>query len=242
MKKYCLFFAALIACCEFSAGQSVLPDSNWLRKASQNSLQIYAATIGPNDPVFNGREFITYGQKITGSPFYLSEDLQTGMLEYNSYEYTNISFAYDLMIDRIVIKPYEGSHHIILPVEKTGRFSVQGHDFFRPEQDSLHTGLSDTGFYEILYPGKSKLVSKRSKAIQYHPGETTEYVYDSFSRYFAFDGRSFREWKGKNDLFRFFGKSDKALKQLLKENTALYKNNREKMFADAAALYDQLAR
>lgn len=221
-------------------GQNTQDDSIMLVRARNNAIQVFLHSMKESSPVYQGREFIPYNQNIKGSPFFMNTEPVNGTLEYNGIEYPNIFFTLDQVADKVVLKNFTNEYLMIAPSEKIRRFNIGNHFFFRPETEQKFNGLNDTGFYEILYPGKTMVVAKKTKKVQYYPGEDLPYQFTSYSNYFIYDQEIFREVGSQKELISFYKNKDSEIRKFLRNEKINFKKNREEVLVRSAKFYDQL--
>jgi hypothetical protein len=231
-----LFFLSV----QTGLGQYTQDDSIMLVKARNNTIQFFLQSMKESSPVYQGREFIPYNPSIKGSPFFMNTEPVNGMLEYNGIEYPNIFFTLDLVADKVVLKNFTNEYLMIAPSEKIRRFNIGNHFFFRPETDIRFRGLNDTGFYEILYPGKTMVVAKKSKKVQYYPGEDMPYQFASYNVYYVYDQETFREVSSQKDLLSIYKTKESDVRKFLHTGKINFKRNREETLVKSAKFYDQL--
>ncbi len=233
-----VFFISLMT----GIGQNTPEDSIAISKAKYNTIQFFLQSMKESSPVYQGREFISYGNNIKGSPFFLHTEPVEGILEYNGIEYPGILFAYDLVIDKIVLKNFTNEYMMIAASEKIRGFKLANHSFFRPDADIKFRGLNDTGFYEILYQGKSTVISKKSKKVQYYQGEDIPYQFRTYSSYYIYDQEHFRKVSSQKDLISVFKTKDNDVRKFIRSNKIKFKKNREETLIKSAKFYDQLVK
>ena len=237
-----LTFYLIVACLILNipvSGQTSPEDSLFLSIAKNNTLRYYINTIKETAPVFQGREFIPYGPQIKGSPYFLNTEPVIGTLEYNSIEYPNIKFAYDMVSDKVIVSNYSNEYLMITASEKITRFQISNHSFFRPEPDIRFRGLTDSGFYEILHPGKTMVVARKSKQVQYYPGEEISYAFRTYVNYFVFDNEKFREVSSQKDLLSIFKDKADEVRKYLRGQKLSFKKNTEETIKQSAKFYDE---
>ena len=222
--------------------QDIPGDSAFLLKAKSNTIEQFYKSVRETAPVFQGREFVSYGQKIKGSPFFLFDKPVKGSLVYNGIEYAEISFAYDMVGDKVIISDYNGQSQLVAPPEKINHFVLGTHEFFRPETDIRFMGLIDTGFYEILYPGKTMVVAKKWKQVQYFQGEEQAYSFIASAIYYVYDQEIFRDVSSQKELLSIFKGQEKEIKKMLRQQKLSFKRNKEQSLIKAANYYDQLTK
>jgi hypothetical protein len=223
-------------------GQNSQDDSMTLSRAKNYTIQFFLQSMKETSPVYQGREFIPYNKKIKGSPFFLNSEPVEGILEYNGIEYPKILFAYDMVSDKVVINNYTNEYRMIAPGEKISRFDIGSHSFFRPEADIKFRGLIDTGFYVILNPGKTMVVAKKSKIIQYIPGDENPYQFKEYSSYFVYDQEIFREINNQKELLSIFKAKEGEVRKFLHSKKLNFKKDKENTLVQSAKYYDQLSK
>lgn len=238
-----LTFYLIIACLILYipvSGQTSPEDSLFVSKAKNNTVRQYFNNIKETAPVFQGREYIPYGPQIKGTPYFLNTEPVNGTLEYNGIEYPNIKFAYDMVSDKVIVLNYTNEYLMIAPGEKIRRFQIGNHIFFRPEPDIRFRGLTDTGFYEILHPGKTMVVARKSKQVQYYPGEDASYAFRTYISYFVYDNDKFREVSSQKDLLSIYKDKADAVRKYLRGQKLSFKKNTEETLKRSAKFYDEL--
>jgi hypothetical protein len=237
-----LTFYFIVACTLFSipvSGQTSPEDSAFLSTAKNNTTRQYFNAIKETAPVFQGREFIPYGAQIKGTPFFLNAEPVSGTLEYNGIEYPNIKFAYDMVSDKVIVSNYTNEYLMIAPSEKIMRFQIGGHTFFRPEPDIRFRGLTDTGFYEILHPGKTMVIARKTKQVQYYPGEDISYAFRTYVSYFVYDNEKFIEVSSQKDLLSIYKDRADEVRKYLRGQKLSFKKNTEETLKRSAKFYDE---
>ena len=235
-----LIFSALIFVNKKVPAQTAAADSAFLIKAKLYSRQTLFQNAQETVPLYQGKEFVQYGQMIKGTPFFLYSKPEKGNLEYNHVFYADITLAYDMIADKVIIRDYSNPYLMIAPTEKINYFKLGEHIFFRPEADIRYQGLSDTGFYEIIYPGRSMVVAKKWKQVQYLQGEEIPYAFMSFEKYYMYDQKTFREVNSRNDLHSIFKGKEKEMKKIIRSQDLNFKKNKEQSLIQSASYFDQL--
>jgi hypothetical protein len=159
MKKYksILYLFLLLAYSLDTSAQNA-SDSSYAK-----AVAVYTNTVGVNTHLYNGSEYIDYDHRITGNPFFGSLYFTDGSIVYDDVLYTNVKMFYDILNDDVVIKNYNDTA-LLLSKEKISSFSFAGHNFIKVTADSAAPSIK-SGFYDVLYNGKTKLFAKRIKTI-----------------------------------------------------------------------------
>ncbi|MGL6268150.1 MAG: hypothetical protein ACRC2O_09485 [Chitinophagaceae bacterium] len=227
---------------EFGIGQIMPEDSLSVSSAKNYTIQYFLQSMKESSPVYQGHEFIPYNKNIKGSPFFLHSEPLSGILEFNGIAYPEIVFAYDMVSDKVVIKNYSNEYMMIAPTEKIRRFDLGDHSFFRPEADIKFRGLEDTGFYEILNPGKTMVVAKKSKIVQYIQGEDNLYLFRSYNIFYVYDQEIFREINSQKELLSLFKTREGEVRKFILAQNLNFKKDKENTIVEATKFYDQLTK
>jgi hypothetical protein len=182
-----------------------------LYKESISSLhRIYLSEIGDNAQIYHGSEYIRYGLKANGFPYYESDSMLTGSVNYQGNIYTDMNLFYNLVTDEIIIHDYQHNAFITLPHGKVGFFTIGSHEFIELV-NKQSVGLRVDGFYEQLFSGEPGLFVRREKRLDVGSGsEETKYI--QYNTY----------WLRKNNRY-FMVESKTSLLDLLKDQEDLLK-------------------
>jgi hypothetical protein len=127
--------------------------------------------------------------------------------------------------------------------ERVNSFTINGHHFVRVFQTPLYKGLTENGFYELIYSGRS-MVMKRTKKNMQEVLSASEgsiwYVHESYN-YFIHTGNSWTYIRSKKDLMNILGDRRKEVQRFMKKNKLNYKKDRDNTLRQVAEYYDQIA-
>ena len=137
---------------------------------SENSIEfnrmvnIYHSWNGPNDPVYNGREYERYAFYISnGLPYFVTDTLVNAKMVYDGIQYNQTPLLYDLVVDELITKSYDGKKLIKLVKQKVDSFNLNGAQFI-----SIHHGNKDMpeGYYRVLHDGNTLVLKKEVRRIE----------------------------------------------------------------------------
>ena len=222
-----------------SASAQVPDDSSFVIQARDKAERRYWSEFGVYLPIYQGTNWTSPGPTVQGSTFYPGEKPVRGSLNYLGQQYENTRLLYDALKDRLLVQTNDESRLFMLPSQKIYGFTLEDLTFIRPSAASVKPGLSDTGFYQVLYAGKSEVLVKRSKVIAYQPTEDPPNVLVTQSQYFVFNGDRFVLVNSMADLASLKGKKSKGLQKRLRAEKLRFKDNPEKTLIRAAEWYDQ---
>ena len=235
-----LFFYSLFSS-TFLQAQHYSNDSFAHQPDYQKPLALYFKALGENAPLYNGSEYLSYGQNMVGSPFFGSDSMQNAMIDYEGTVYWDIPIWYDLVGDEVVIKDYGGNYYIKLVKEKLNRFYLLNHEFILLKPDSLINNLIEPGFYDRIYKGNISAFAKRRKTIGYTTGvEKVTYMFNSKTSYFILKENAWFRITSKASLIRPFGNKKNDIRQYYRSNHLNFKKDPENALLKIVSYYDQL--
>lgn len=237
-----LLFLSLIAY-KGNAQQTISSDIQVEKTAAQNLEGYFNSVIKQQSRFFNGAFYEFYVPQIRGSAYFKeSQEFTNGSVVYDGSLYENVPLLYDLHRDVLVSIFYEGKFKFNLVSEKVKEFKIDNHHFVY-----LNKGLDSTlsirkpGFYDLLYNGKIKIYSQRTKLMQ--EVNDTQYVRRLFitkNNYFVEREKVFYQF-GKLGSFLNLFKSEKAeMRKYLKKSGIKFKEDPERAMVLLASHYDTL--
>ena len=224
-----------------TVGQSLPPDSLFRQQSRRNAVALYEQAIKPQSPLYNGNEYIQHDFRIKVHPFYEVDSLRSGNLIYYGLHYRDVRMAYDIVRDEVYINHLDGGYRIRLNSEHIAQFEVGNHQFVRLVADSL-TGVR-TGFYDLLYSGRTQVFAKRIKTVLEDISTGTykaEYLKKD-----EFMVRRDKVYYSVNSLgaaLNVFADQKKALRKYLRAEGIKYKKETEKAIIGLARYYDELTK
>jgi hypothetical protein len=240
-KRTLLFFFYGLFCSSVLQAQYYINDSVTHQHTYQNALAIYFKALGENAPLYNGSEYVNYGQDIVGSPFFVSEEMQKATIDYEGIVYPDIPVWYDLVSDEIIIKDYRQDHYIKLVKEKVSNFYLLNHEFIRLTPDSSTDFSIEPGFYERIYEGNISAFAKRKKTIGYTTGaEKVTYTFTDETSYFILKEDGWFKVKRKASLIALFTTKKNDIRQYYRNNRLNFKRDPEKTLLKIISYYDHL--
>ncbi len=217
-------------------------DSSSAQLSTSNAIAFYNKYIGESSHLYSGSEHAPYEFRINGNPYFESNLLQNGSINYNDILFRNVLMAYDIVRDEVTTNRYNENFRMKLVSEKIAYFSLFGHFFVRLVQDSLSKSLIPTGFYDRLYNGKIKLFAKRQKIIKetVTADEGDKLWFEENDLYFFYKNEKYYSIKSKNDLLDFFRDRKKDVKRYLRKNKIKFNKDKETTILKSVEYYDQL--
>ena len=185
-------------------------DSLPYQEAISGIHRIYLSEIGDNAQVYHGSEYIRNGQKALGYPYYQSDTLLMGSVNYQGFEYAGMNLFYNLVTDEVIIPNYLHNAYIVLPPGKVRSFQIGSHVFIRLA-DQQTVGLPADGFYEQLFNGEPGMYVRREKRLVSGSG-SEEFKYIQYNTYYLRKNGMYYEVSDKNKLLDLLKDQDDQLK------------------------------
>jgi hypothetical protein len=228
-------------CCKNATAQLNSADSISYQSAFANTRAIYDKQVGDQSPLYNGSQYASYGFVFkSGSPYFISEQFNDGSVVYDGILFSNLPLLYEDLSEFLVTK--KDGYLLQLINARISSFVISGHQFIRLIADSSNRGISKTGFYEILYPGRSTVLKKTSKDIQEVASiyEGVLHFIEESDSYFIKRGNVFIRVRSVNELLDVFHDHQKDIQHFIKKNKLKFRKDKENILIKVAGYYDQI--
>lgn len=211
------------------------PSSQLLSKASADHLQF----LRDNAAIYNGAEYVGYGQQINGHPFFGDDNLKRGDLLYLGVWYKNIPLYYDMVSDVILIQSFDGNHYLRLGSSKVSAFTYGSDQFVKIPGEAV--GKLQRSFIQLLHAGKVAVYAQKKKVlVTSSSSEKSTSSFQQFNDYFILYGGKWTEINKSSDLVSLFRDYKEPLKRWLSAQPYRYKKNPEWTLVQAAAFIETL--
>lgn len=160
-----LSISILLGCLAFTClGQvsdvTVTHTNNSVSVAS--ALYQSATTLSPH--LYNGNRYHIYDSRSLDHQFFEIEEWAKGTIYYDQQRFDDVPLLYDIFKDQVVIQ-YQGHPGLIqLQSERVTAFSYINHRFIRIENNKAEGVNLSTGFYDVLYDGKTQVLAVASNS------------------------------------------------------------------------------
>lgn len=210
--------------------------------AISEAISRYHHFLQPETGLYNGIEYIDYAYTIEdGSPFFMSSQFITSSVFYNDMLYQDVPLLYDIVKGEVVISDPLHLHKISLQSERILRFTILDYPFVRLKKDSTNQSLISTGFYQLLYSGKTRLYKKQTKTVQENLSANTgltRYI-DESTNYYLEKSHTFYTVSNKGALVNALQDKKKAVQRFIKKNKLRFKKDKDAALIKTAAFYDE---
>ncbi len=230
---------SLLACFLFL--QQAYPqakDTAFLAEAMRNSVAQYTRSMHGQANLYNGSEYREPRRTNDQHPYFVSEDWLEGSVLYDNDWYDHIPLQYDITRDIVITEMYTNGNPMVLVDAKVGGFSVGGHRFRKMIRDTLNA-LPETGFYDVLYDGKTRVIARRQKSTQERIESLTVTInFEERNRYFILQNGRYHAVKSKRSVLTVLENRQGDLKKFLRANGVKYRKDRETALRKMAEFYD----
>jgi hypothetical protein len=226
-----------------ASGQSLQEDSILFQTALTRTLATYYDQLGDQSRLYNGSLYqgVDYVFR-EGSPYFLgNKATRIGTVEYDSMLFINVPLIYEDYRQKLVA--VDQGFRLQLINDRVNAFTIDGHRFIRVFPSPQFQGLTENGFYEILYSGRSSVMKWTKKRLQESLSATEGsiwYAYESTS-YYILVGKSWINIKSRKDLLNILGNRRKEIQRFIKKNKLNYRKDRDNTLVQVAGYYDQIA-
>jgi hypothetical protein len=224
--------------------QSGQDDSILYQTAVSNTVSIYKRQLGDQSPFYNGSRYSPTGFIFrTGSPYFLSDSFSRGSVVYDDLQFEGLNLLYEDLREQLVSK--NDNYLLQLVNQRISSFIISGHSFIRLLADSSNAGIPKTGFYEILYPGRSRVLKKTYKTIIEEPSVYENAVIrhiEESENYYIKIGNSYKRVKSNGELLELMHDHQKEIQKFIKKNKLNFRRNKENGLIQVAGYYDQIAK
>jgi hypothetical protein len=218
------------------SGVAQSADTLFLEKAKTNTIRLYSKNPFAYANLVNGREYEEYRPVQDEHPYFFREWVE-GKIECSGALFEDVSMLYDLSTDEVVIEEASG-RKLTLTSSKVGFFELKGHRF-----EYFRTSGFQEGFYEVLYSGTIKLLSRRNKSRQEKlTSNTKTIVFEEKVRYYLLKEGNMTTFSNRKSLVKELSGGDPQSKKKLASAARSVFSNKEDEFIQVARVYDQIRR
>jgi hypothetical protein len=208
-------------------------------KESISSLhRIYLNEIKDNAQIYHGTEYIRNGERALGFPYFESDSMLTGSVNYLGNAYPNVNLFYNLVTDEIIIPNHLHDAQIILPFGKVDSFTVGTH-FFISMSAKQFTGVPVDGFYERLSSGEPAMYARREKRLVTGTG-SEENKYIQYNTYYLRKNNVFYMVDNKKTFLELLSDREDQLKKFIRSNKLKFKKDLESSLVLTTMYYSRL--
>lgn len=242
MNKRNLFFLCLLGFGTALKAQDSNTNQPAPPPAVENAVAVYYSSLDHQSRLYNGIEHIGYSPRIKGHAYFQEVEMQKGTIVYDGLVYADVPMWYDMMKEQVIISHFNKFTRIGLVSQKVSAFTLLNHRFIRLEIDSTLGLPISTGFYDVMYKGRSTVLVRRVKTIYEIVKDEVEREFTQQNYYFIQKDSTWYSVKTYKGLLSIFKDRSKEIKQYLRKSKIRYRKDKENAIVKAAAYYDSLNR
>ena len=238
---FTLFLLALFFYPELSSAQQEQSDSLLYQMAFDHTLAVYTGRTGDQSRLYNGSHYTGYPYTFKeGSPYFNAQNFSQGSVVYDGILYPDVPLLFDDLRQKLITR--DQGYDMQLIDERIGGFDLPDHHFLRILSDSLSNYPLRTGYYEVLYPGRSTALKKLYKTIKEDPTITEGIIRTILEStdYFIRTGAGYHKVNSKRELLKVMGDHKKEVQRFIRKNKLKFRKHKDEVIPQAAAYYDQL--
>ncbi|MDX2246918.1 MAG: hypothetical protein SF052_09100 [Bacteroidia bacterium] len=207
------------------AGQNDLDPAKEILVHSRSEMEKrFVEEHGGMTRLLHGRRFQAQYPFVKGSPFWFEGVWLPGTLQSEKYIYHQLPLQYDAYKDALVYFPDSFSLDMVLinPMQVVA-FDLGGSTFVYlgngPEKTRMEKSGLSSGYFELLYTGKTLLLAKRKKILRVDTNNTESYGnFASRTTWYIVKDDRFYEVEKKGEIVKLFPGHKKVLNSFWREN------------------------
>ncbi len=208
--------------------------------ALQYAVKFFNAEIKDQSRLYNGRAY-NFLPGYEGEAYFLSRTFdKSGTVIFDGVIYDNIPLTFDVFRQKLITVLPDQVTLISLANEKIERFKVYDHSFIHSQiAVANNDNQLESGFFDQLYNGKSKILVKRIKTAYVVSATAKNQLVDK-DRYFVEREGKFYRFSSARNLISFFEHRKKEIQKKLREQNILFRENPEQIMVLIATYNDSL--
>jgi hypothetical protein len=205
-------------------------------------MALYDSAMVESQHLYNGPQYYIYDSQSEEHQFFLTDKWQSGSVVYDGQLFRSIPMLYDVFKDQLAVRYTRGFGQVALQMEKVSSFSFSGHTFIRIVANQPGAAGLRTGFYDVLYEGKTRMLSRRVKERMQQINETKiRTLFPPRDAFYLLKDGEYHSVHSRASVLTYLADQKKPLKKHLRQNNLSFRNNREEAIKALATHYDQLA-
>ncbi|NIJ51367.1 hypothetical protein [Dyadobacter arcticus] len=205
-------------------------------------LSLYKEATSMSQNLYNGRQYYVYDARQEEFQFFNQRKWVKGVIYYDGQRFDSIPMLYDIYKDELVIKHFNGDH-VLVQSEKVDYFLLNNHHFARFESGTDINEQMRTGFYDILYDGKTRTLIRRFKSRQEKiVDKRVIALYPQKNFFYIYNNERYHSVNSKKSVLGLFPEQKKELRKVLKDEKIKFRKNKEVAIAKIVAKHDELAK
>jgi hypothetical protein len=233
----CIVLLALIPLTGVSQPEGI---SKTLTIAYDNGKSFYYHALGPELGLYSGVLYKEFPQHKNdeGQPYFDTSQWVRGDIVYNDIYYESVPLLYDVVNDKVITDHLQSAVKLELISEKIKYFVIDGHRFV-PLTIQNNNSVIHTGFFELLYDGRSKLYVKWQKnRVEAIIARELQVQYEDQNKIYLNKENKFFVVKTKSSFLHLLEDKKLMLQKYIKKNRLNFKGYRTESMKKILAFYE----
>ena len=222
--------------------QTYVADTVFVLSAVKNAREVYTRSLGVGSHLLNGIQYKEYNphHDDVGHPYFVSDDWVEGTVHYDGDVYEGVAILYDLVREKVVIEhPYAGIK-LELISEKIKCVDLPGHRFVRIDADTVKNSPIRTGFYDLLYDGRTKFYAKRQKTKKEEiVGMEIKVTFSKNDHLYICKRGQYVPVKSKSSVLDVLEDRKAEVRKYIRKNKIRFRKGREQAISRVVSFYDE---
>lgn len=237
---YCLYPLVFIGLF-FTFNKSIAQTTSTNQSSAYDNIKAYYQNeIGDKSHLYTGKEYAKYKSGIKGTQFFISPQMQNSTLFYDGTLYEDVPLLFDLVRHEVVINRYDDNTRIKLLNEKIKYFIISGHRFENLSLSEGNTEDINSGFYDIVFDGKSSVLVSRIKKVEMTLNPEDPPKFTERDKIFIRNGNNFYPLDNTNSILKALSDKKDLVRTFIRKNKFRFKNNTEEEIVKIVAYYETL--
>ncbi|WP_229206852.1 hypothetical protein [Dyadobacter crusticola] len=205
-------------------------------------ISVYKEATAFSQNLYNGRLYYLYDSRNDEHQFFDTRKWIKGVVHYDNQQFDSIPMLYDIFKDELVIKHFNGDH-LLLQSEKVDFFLLNHHNFVRLEAGKDIEPQMRTGFYDVIYNGKSRTIARRAKQRQEKiVDKKVISLYPQKNFFYVLKDGKYHSAQTKKAVLNLFPEHKKELRKVLRDGRISFRKQKDLAIAKMVAVHDELAK
>ncbi|MES2417717.1 MAG: hypothetical protein V4541_05985 [Bacteroidota bacterium] len=202
----------------------------------------FKTAIRQQSRLYNGTGFQDYGPSVDGSAnFQNSRLFYRGTVIYDGFRYDSIPMVYNLHEDKLISYFNTPLSMYGLITEKISDFYLNGHHFKYIHIPNENLSTLQSGIYDLIYDGRSKILVKRSKKMQVMTENyDLRYYFVPKTTYYIQQGQRYEEISTEESFLSFLKDKKNELKKYSRAHKIKFKKEPEESIVLLITYYESL--
>jgi hypothetical protein len=206
-------------------------------------LSLYRSATKDAQNLYNGRVYNIYDSREEEHQFFIDRKYENGVVFYDGQRYDSIPMMYDIVRDELVIKHINGFEPILLQSPKVVFFRIYDHNYIHLKSGKDITPDMQTGFYDVIYNGKTKTLARRIKQRQEKISERKVIaMFPQKNFFYIYSNGKFNSVHTRKSVTKLFPSQKAELRKALREQNIKFRKDRERAIVTMVARYDELTK